>query len=111
MIIFNGLWKNMWRDKKYRRDIKDVEFTNINLNEYLVIDVRNRREFREGHLNGAINIPLSDISKNAEKQINNRDSRILVYCQYGIRSKKAASILEDLGYTNIYNLKGGLENI
>lgn len=111
MIMFNRLWKNIGRDKKYKRDIKEVEISDINLKEYVLIDVRSRREFKEGHLNGAVNIPLPDITKNIEKQIINKQSKILIYCQYGIRSKKAACILNDIGYTEVYNLKGGLENI
>ena len=111
MIVFDSLWKNMRINRKYERKIKEVEYNEINLNEYIIIDVRSRREFREGHLNGAINIPLSDINKSIEKQIRNKESKILIYCQYGIRSKKAAEILEDLNYTQVYNLKNGLENI
>ena len=43
--------------------------------------------------------------------IVNKEKKILVCCQYGVRSKKAAEILENLGYNNVYNLKEGLENI
>jgi len=107
MSIFNILWK----DKKNKRNVKEVNYKDININEYIIIDVRSRREFSEGHMNGAINIPIPDINKTIEKQIANKESKILVCCQYGVRSKKAAKILEDLGYTQIYNLKDGLENI
>lgn len=98
-------------DKNYKRYIKEVNYKDINPNEYTIIDVRSRREFREGHINRAINIPLADIKKNIEKQIPNKQTKILLYCQYGTRSKKAAYILENLGYTQIYNLRGGIENI
>lgn len=98
-------------DKNYKRYIKEVNYKDINLNEYTIIDVRSRREFREGHINRAINIPLADIKKNIEKQIPNKQTKILLYCQYGTRSKKSAYILENLGYTQIYNLRGGIENI
>ena len=107
MSIFNILWK----DKKNKRNVKEVNYKDININEYIILDVRSKREFKEGHLNGAINIPLADINKNVEKELINKNTKILVCCQYGIRSKKAAKILEDLGYTQIYNLKDGLENI
>ena len=49
--------------------------------------------------------------KNIQKYVKNRNQKILVCCEYGIRSKKAAEQLEDMGYTKVYNLKGGLENI
>lgn len=108
MICFNKMWKINNRSK---RQIKEVEFKNVILNEYIVIDVRSRREFKETHLSGAINIPLSEINKNIEKYVNNKQKKILVCCEYGVRSKKAVEIIERLGYTQVYNLKGGLENI
>ena len=88
-----------------------MDYKDINVNEYIIVDVRSRREFKEGHLNGAINIPLHEINKKVTEQLVNKSDKVLVYCQYGIRSKKAVEIFEDLGYTQIYNLKGGLENI
>ena len=111
MIDFNKMWKNMQSNKKCKRYIKEVDFKDINPREYLIIDVRSRREFREDHLNGAINIPLSEIKKNVEKFVSSKNKKLLICCEYGVRSRKAAEILEDLGYTQVYNLKGGLENI
>ena len=102
----------MWKiHNRSKRQIKEVEFENVILNEYIVIDVRSRREFKETHLSGAINIPLSEINKNIEKYVNNKQKKILICCEYGVRSKKAVEIIERLGYTQVYNLKGGLENI
>ena len=111
IIMFDRLWKNIKINKKYKRDVKEVNFSDVNLNEYIVIDVRSRREFREGHLNRAINIPLPEIKKSVENYLRNKQSKILIYCQYGVRSKKAAELLEEKGYSQVYNLKGGLENI
>lgn len=93
------------------RNIKEVEYSEINLNEYILIDVRSRREFSESHLNGAINIPLPEIKKNIGRYVQNKNRKILVYCEYGGRSAKAVETLNKLGYTNAYNLKGGLEKI
>lgn len=97
--------------RRTKRNIKELLYENINLNEYLILDVRSRREFKETHLNGAINIPLSELKKNVNKYLQNKNRKILVCCEYGVRSKQAAEILENLGYTQVYNLKGGLENI
>ena len=103
------MWKYLNMLKKGKRNIKEISFEDIEKENYVLIDVRSKREYLEGHLNGAINIPLSII----KKSMNNieKNKKILVYCQSGNRSKKALKILEDLGYTDIYNLKGGLENI
>lgn len=108
MTIFNRLWKNINVNK---REIKEVNFAGINLKEYIIIDVRSRREFREGHLNGAINIPLPEVKKSIERYVKSKEDKLLIYCQCGIRSKRAVEQLEELGYIQVYNLKGGLENI
>lgn len=106
MRNFLKMWKN---NKKIKREINELDYREINLEEYFMIDVRTKKEYQEGHLNGAINIPLSDIKGKIKD--TNVDKKILLYCQSGIRSKKALKILEDLGYKDIYHLKGGLENI
>ena len=101
----------MTAGRNYKRNIKELYLDDINKNEYKIIDVRSRREFSENHINGAINIPLPDIKRNIEKYVKNKETKILVCCEYGIRSKQAVEIIENLGYVQVYNLKGGLENI
>ena len=77
----------------------------------VLIDVRTKDEFMYNHLDGAINIPLQDINKKIERFVPNKKSVIILYCEYGGRSKKALNKLNKLGYINIYNLDGGLDGI
>ena len=111
MINFENMWKNIKECRKTKRNIKEIKYEDINLSEYIIIDVRSRREFRENHINSSINIPLQEIKKNIGKYVINKNKKILLCCQSGIRSGKAVEILEDIGYTQVYNLKGGIENI
>lgn len=111
MIKFKKMWKTINISRIEKRNIQEVEYNEINLNEYILIDVRSRREFSEEHLNGAINIPLPEIKRNIGRYVKNKNKKILVYCEYGGRSAKAVEILNKLGYINAYNLKGGLEKI
>lgn len=60
---------------------------------------------------GSINIPVFDLEKRAANRIPNKDTIIIAYCSAGIRSKRAIKILKKLGYTNLYNIEGGIENI
>ena len=76
-----------------------------------LIDVRTKQEFLEKHLDGAILIPYFDINKKVENIVPNKEKEIIVYCQNGGRSLKAYGALKKLGYNNIYNLKGGIEEI
>ena len=111
MINLSKLWKNKIIERKLKRNIKEINFQESIFNDFIIIDVRSKREFSENHLNGAINIPLTDINQNIEKYVKDKNKKILIYCQSGIRSRKAAEIMENMGYINVYNLKGGLENI
>jgi rhodanese-related sulfurtransferase len=72
----------------------------------LVVDVRTTEEYVQGHLKGAINIPLSALPLRINGLDRNRP--ILVYCQTGIRSAQASSFLVRAGFTKVYNLEGGI---
>ncbi len=111
MIDLYKLWKTNKLYKKSKRNIKEIDSSNIDYSKYIIIDIRGRREYNEGHLDGSINIPLFDLKHDISKYVKHKDRLILVYCKSGIRSKKAAVILEKMGYTNVYNLKGGIDNI
>ena len=77
--------------------------------EYVVLDVRTEEEFAQGHIPGAMLIPDYAIREEAEKALPDKDALILVYCRSGRRSKNAAQILLELGYTNIREFGGILD--
>jgi rhodanese-related sulfurtransferase len=72
----------------------------------MVVDVRTSGEFAQGHLQGAINIPLSDLPAQISGLDRNRP--ILVYCQTGHKSAQAAPILVNAGFTEVYDMDGEL---
>ena len=76
----------------------------------LVIDVRSTQEYNEGHIIGSLNIPEYEINCNIDEILKNKNDTIILYCTSGKRSKKAYKKLNALGYKNIYNLYGGLDN-
>ena len=75
-----------------------------------IIDVRTPGEYESGHLPNAMNINYS--SSGFKEQLNalNKDQEIYVYCKVGGRSARAAKTLEELGFTKIYDLKGGIKS-
>ncbi|MDY6065581.1 MAG: rhodanese-like domain-containing protein [Finegoldia sp.] len=80
-------------------DILDDETARAN---YKLIDVRGESTYEEGHIEGAENIPLDKL-----KEIDlPKDENIIVYCNGGKTSKKAADLLSALGYENIYDADG-----
>ena len=72
----------------------------------LIVDVRTIQEFAQGHLKGAVNIPLSDLPLRSGELEKNKP--ILVYCHTGNRSAQASAILVKAGFTHIYNMEGGI---
>ncbi len=70
-----------------------------------IIDVRGKKEYKRGHVPGAVNIPLNKIKKEHPVQMP-KSKTYYIICQSGERSKKASSYLEELGY-KLYNIQGG----
>lgn len=69
------------------------------------LDVRTPEEYREGHIPGSKNVPLQSIDKVAG-MIDNKATPIFVHCLSGARSRQAAAVLQQLGYTNVKNIGG-----
>ena len=72
----------------------------------VIVDVRQPDEYKNGHVEGAINIPLDRIERTGEKKLKDKNENILVYCHSGMRSRQASSILTNMGYENIFNFGG-----
>ncbi len=73
---------------------------------YIILDVRTQEEYDESHIPGAILIPNTELEEKAEEELTDKNQLILVYCRSGRRSKMAAEILAELGYTNIREFGG-----
>ena len=71
----------------------------------LVLDVRTKEEFRQGHIQGSLLIPLDELSRQMQEVPTDRE--ILVICRSGARSGIATSQLRSAGY-NAFNISGGL---
>lgn len=76
----------------------------------LWIDVRTPGEYAQGHLEGAINVPLDVIARQIARHAPDKSAPIALYCRSGRRSAMAQDILLELGYTNVTN-KGGYDDL
>ena len=72
----------------------------------IILDVRTKEEYAEGHIPGAICVPNETIGTEMPKELPDKEQLILVYCRSGNRSKKAAEKLVKIGYTNIKEFGG-----
>jgi phage shock protein E len=69
-----------------------------------VIDVRSEDQFREGHLPGAICVPLDQLRDASGWLATNKEQPLLLHSQSGIRSAMGKSMLRKMGYPNVFNL-------
>lgn len=70
----------------------------------ILIDVREPAEFAGDHVEGALNIPLSELANTAANlAVVPKDATVILYCQSGGRSQIACHLLKNLGYTNLIN--------
>lgn len=74
--------------------------------DFVLLDVRTKEEFREGHIEGAVNIPLPKLAYDIEDEVPQKDQMIVLYCRSGVRTLTAAEILKDLEYTKVYDMGG-----
>jgi rhodanese-related sulfurtransferase len=73
----------------------------------IVLDVRTPEEWSQDcHIEGATLIPLDQLEAQAPSLLPDKDAEIIVYCRSGNRSAQAASLLVDLGYTNVSDMGG-----
>ena len=71
----------------------------------VLLDVRTPEEYRAGHIPGSKNISLQTIDR-VGAVVENKDTALYVYCQSGARSRQAAGMLKQMGYTNVNNIGG-----
>lgn len=102
---------------KQKQSPSTAKYTDITVEEakekiearnVILVDVRTQEEYNEKHIDGAILIPNETITDTQPAELPDKDADILVYCRSGKRSSEAAKKLADMGYTNVYNMLGGI---
>ena len=73
----------------------------------LLVDIRERDEWTEGHIPGAVHVPRGHLESRIEQVVSDRSRALVLYCAGGSRSAFAAKTLEELGYENVVSLAGG----
>ncbi len=87
-------------------NVKELERMKDSNEDYQLIDVREPYEYEIAHLNGVL-IPLDQVEEQVDQIAS--DKKVVVHCRSGVRSAKAIESLEKkFGFTNLYNLKGGI---
>jgi len=74
----------------------------------IIVDVREDNEWQEQHIPGAIHIPLGQLNARLAELNRYKNSTIITQCRSGRRSAQALEVLKSAGFTQIYNMNGGL---
>lgn len=80
----------------------------VNNDNALVVDVRDKAEYDQGHIVDAINIPFASIESRADELNKHKDRPIVIACKMGQHSGAAGTTLRKKGFENVSRLRGGI---
>ena len=95
-----------------RKEVKELSVDEVQKltsknGEYLLLDVREKEEYREGHLEGSVSIPRGFLEMRVESAIPEKSTPIIAYCAGGVRSLLAAKDMKEMGYQEVISMSGG----
>ena len=89
-------------------DISQQELQAADAGELLIVDVRSPKEFAEGHVPGALNIPHDELGDRLAELGEARDRPVVLYCQSGRRAGMASTTLIGAGFVDVRHLDGDM---
>jgi len=97
-----------------KRNINEIDVATVKKKvarkeDFMLIDVREDREWESGHLPNAKHIGKGVIERDIERLIPDRQVEIILYCGGGYRSALATESLQKMGYTNVWSMDGGFK--
>src|SRR6266705_5037524 len=96
--------------KKTIREISPTEAAaKLKSGDALIIDVREKDEWDEEHIPGAIHLSRGTIELDIEEKVPDLNALIICHCGGGGRSALAAETLQKMGYKNVHSMAGGLK--
>lgn len=105
MLIYSELSRRVLKFK----EIKPVEAVRMmNHDGAVMLDVREDKEWREGHVLNAVHIPAGSLEVRLGELEAHKDKPVVVYCRTGQRSAQAAALLTKQGFNRVFKLGGGI---
>jgi adenylyltransferase/sulfurtransferase len=95
-----------------KKDVKELTVQEVqellqNDGKHALLDVREKEEYREGHLEGAVSLPRGFLEIKVESTVPDKSTPIVAYCAGGVRSLLAAKAMKEMGYQNVISMSGG----
>lgn len=109
VVILGALAWHLISNPGGKFNVDPVDATlKINHEDALILDTRSIKEFSDGHIVNAENIPLNSLDNQLTKLEKYKDRPIIAVCRSGARSATACSTLRKAGFDQVYNLRGGM---
>ena len=101
---------NRSRARVEELDVHQVRSMQTACADFILVDVREDREFAVDSCAGAIHIGKGVIERDIEKHVTDKSTRVVLYCGGGYRSALAADNLQAMGYENVISMDGGIRH-
>ncbi|MDH5784365.1 MAG: rhodanese-like domain-containing protein [Chromatiales bacterium] len=109
IILFMLMGSNFSSRLRGYSQVEPVDAVRIyNHEDAVILDVRDDKEYEEGHILDSLHIPLGKLGERLSELANMREKAIIVSCRSGHRSATACARLRKEGFETVYNLKGGV---
>ena len=97
-------------DAKQRiKEIPPTEVNQLTRTGAILLDVRDKEEFQQGHIEGASNVSRGTLEMRIQEVVPDKSTPIICYCTAGNRGALAADTLQQMGYKKVSSIAGGMQ--
>jgi sulfur-carrier protein adenylyltransferase/sulfurtransferase len=96
-----------WTPAQVREVLTHQKGSDSNAQDIVLVDVREKHEWNEGYIPGAIHVPRGFLELQIEEAVPDKSKTVVLYCAGGVRSLIAGSTLQQMGYKDVVSMSGG----
>lgn len=96
-----------WTPAQVRDRLAQSHATGSDGQDIVLVDVREKHEWNEGYIPGALHVPRGFLELQIEAAVPDKEQPVVLYCAGGVRSLMAGATLQQMGYTNVISMSGG----
>ncbi len=96
-----------WTPARVNESLAEQHEAGSDGQDIVLVDVREKNEWNEGHIPGAIHVPRGFLELQIEEAVPDKSKTVVLYCAGGVRSLMAGQTLKQMGYENPISMSGG----
>src|SRR5215471_6987713 len=96
-----------WTPARVNEALAEQHEAGSNGQELVLVDVREKHEWNEGHIPGALHVPRGFLELQIEEAVPDKAKTVVLYCAGGVRSLMAGTTLQQMGYKDVISMSGG----